>query len=92
MATVIDQWVTLPAVTRLEELSPGDRIDSGDAPVLLSRGLEAQAAFTVVGLPVELQPIDGARHSPFSARLNDGRPQTEAMLEFMVEHQQLDLR
>lgn len=103
VATVIDQWGTLSAVTRLEELSPGDRIDSGDAPVLIihgtedglvlfSRGLEVQAAFTAVGVPVELQPIDGAGHSPFSARLNDGRPQTEAMLEFMVEHQQLDLR
>lgn len=102
VATVIDHWGSLSAVNAAQFFDGQPRIDSSDAPTLIihgtedsivpyAAGLAVRDAFEAAGIPVELVPIPGAGHSPWSTEIG-GRPQFDIARDFIVEHQNLDLR
>jgi acetyl esterase/lipase len=100
VATIVDHWGSLSAVTDAERYSGGDsRVDGADAPVIIfhgtedplvpySAGLAVVAAFSGAGIPYELHPIEGAGHSPWSTTI-DGRAQNDFAFDFIAADQGL---
>jgi len=102
VATVVDHWGSLSAVNALSWYDGQPRIDASDAPTIIihgtedaivpyAAGLAVRDAFLDAGIPVELQPIAGAGHSPWQATIG-GRSQHAIAVDFIVKHQGLDLR
>jgi len=102
VATVIDLWGSLSALTPLEVLDGESRINEGDAAVLIihgtedsvvpfASGVEVRRAMAEAGVPVELVALEGIGHSKFAALANE-RPQNDVTFDFIVEHQGLEVR
>lgn len=102
VATVVDHWGSLAAVSALTWNGRTERVDATDAPVIIFHGtddrvipfeasLAVQDAFAAVGIRVELHPMAGEPHSAWDAGV-DGRPQLALAVEFIARHQGLDLR
>ena len=102
VATVVDHWGSLSAISAQTWYDGQPRIDSSDAPTVIfhgtadsvvpyAAGLAVQSAFEEAGILVELHPLPGIQHSNWQATV-DGRPQNEVALDFIVAQQGLDLR
>ena len=54
-------------------------------------GIAVRDAYQNAGIPVELHPLPGAGHSPWDATV-DGRSQNAVAFDFIVKHQDLEVR
>lgn len=102
VATVVDHWGSLSAVNALKFFDGRSRIDSSDPPTIIlhgtedsvvpyAAGVEVRDAYEAAGISVAFHPIPGAGHSPWNAQI-DGRSQNSIVRDFIVKHQDLELR
>ncbi len=100
--TIIDHWGGDSILAVLELIDGESRYDAGDAPISIVHGTADRTvefahaerlrdAYTETGAPYEFHPLDGKGHGVWNATI-DGVSLWQDAFNFIVEHQDLDVR